>query len=83
MEFNKSNVYTLVNADEIVVGTKGYYANDLVLLGIRVERGNEKGYGTITEIRSENWPDRFRTDKNEDAILFYPIEEPKEKALSL
>lgn len=40
-----------------------------------VERGDEKGYGTVTEIRSEWWSDRFRLDKNEDSILFYPVED--------
>lgn len=55
---------------KIKPGTKGYYANDLVL-----ERGDEKGYDTVTEIRSEWWSDRFRLDKNEDAILFYPVED--------
>lgn len=74
MKFDKSNVYSMINADEIKPGTKGYYANDLVLLSVRVERGDEKGYGTVTEIRSEWWSDRFRLDKNEDSILFYPVE---------
>ena len=60
---------------KIKPGTKGYYANDLVLLSVRVERGDEKGYDTVTEIRSEWWSDRLRLDKNEDAILFYPVED--------
>lgn len=80
MEFDKSRVYTSVNADEVKVGSKGYLANSLESLKKFVSNGTRL-LDEISEIVSSKCTDRF-SDKNELKYnLFYLVEEPKEKEL--
>ena len=57
MEFDKSKVYTALNADELQIGSKCFFANNLAELKIYVEH-NYNIY-TLFKIMGEDWFDRF------------------------
>ncbi len=81
MEFDKSRIYTMVNADEVKLGSKGYFANDLSSLHQAVQYEDEEYFGEVEQIRDNHTGFRF-TDKNKVYfILFYLVEEPAEKKL--
>lgn len=42
MEFKPENVYTALNADESLIGAKGYFANDIKTLSKYVEGKNAR-----------------------------------------
>lgn len=76
MEFDKSKVYTTVNADEVKVGSKGYFADTLSELKNCMSNG--RNYRKIKNIANEY--NSFRFLDNEDHVwgLFYLVEEPEE-----
>ena len=78
MEFNKSRIYTAVNADELKVGSKVYVADSLSWLQEHVTNGNSPC--TIKEILPSNCSARFRTVDSDGDIfcwcLAYLVEEP-------
>lgn len=77
MEFDKSKIFTAVNADEIEIGSIGCFANDLQSLSERVTEGLVHKVTEIKPITSER---RFVSDFNSrcvsDCSLFYLVEEP-------
>ena len=82
MEFDKSKVYTAVNADEVKVGSKGYFADNLYELQC-VIHNKKDNFFTIKEILKPDEEFRFLA-KNlvgdyDSWNLFYLVEEPKEK----
>ena len=60
MKFDKSKVYTLLNADEVKEGSKGYFADNLEYLKDIVEHERGKYYDKIDSIEAEGYPFRFR-----------------------
>lgn len=78
MEFDKSKIYTAANADEVKIGSKGYFADNLMDLKSVVEE--EYNLSEITTIGGEYFQSRFRTGSGVYS-LFYLVEEPKEKEL--
>ena len=76
-EFDKSKIFTCVNADEIKVGSIGYFSSDLKRLKNQVTN-NEDNMFVVESIASESYSDRFIYDGDCSASLFYLIEEPKE-----
>jgi hypothetical protein len=79
MEFDKSKVYTSVNADELKVGSKVICANDLFTLNYNVEQ--EPGYTTaLTNILPKDCMLRFETEDAKWALA-YLVSEPEEKKL--
>lgn len=85
MEFDKSRVYTSVNADEVKVGNKGYFADNIAELQRCVFNEDKYYFFTIKEIATGDKNYRFLADNdsgNEASWnLFYLVEEPKEKEL--
>lgn len=77
MEFDKSKVYTALNADEVKVGSKGYFADTLSQLEYAVL--GDIDYGMIDKILPTNAEYRFKSRYSTMFNLFYLIEEPKEK----
>lgn len=75
MEFDISRVYTMLNADEVKEGSKGYYADSLVNLKTRVEAEDSLAYGEVTRIHDKDRLYRFRIDNIIDEAFFYPVEE--------
>ncbi len=78
MEFDKSKVYTALNADDIKVGSKGYFADTISQLKKLVEQHYE-GYGEIDEIFPDSSDCRFRNKDDTIYSFFYLVEEPEEK----
>ena len=77
MEFDKTRVYTALNADEVKVGSKGYFADSINDLKKKVNDGNE--LLTLTKICEEEAATRFSVSPISSYILFYLVEEPEEK----
>ena len=77
MEFDKTRVYTAFNADEVKVGSKGYFADSINELKKKVNNDNE--LLTLTKIYGEESATRFSVSPISSYILFYLVEEPKEK----
>lgn len=86
MEFDKSKVYTALNADELKVGSKIIAAKNLHALRDLLCENNPF---TLVDIRSENYQDRFVStytdftgEKHEiTTTLAYLVEPPEEKKL--
>ncbi|WP_298739814.1 hypothetical protein [uncultured Treponema sp.] len=83
MEFDKNKVYTAANADEVKVGSKGFFADSLA--GLRSNVFSE--YTTLrelTDVYNEHVDHRFETNDGDNVSvynLFYLVEEPQEKQL--
>ena len=83
MKFDKSKVYTALNADEVKVGSKGYYADCLKDLEERVNSDNKTYYDTLVGIDPTSEVYRFKTGAAFSSVyaLFYLVEEPEKKKL--
>lgn len=81
MEFDKSRVYTALNADEVKVGSKGYFTNNIFSLQQAVQRNDKERFGKIDYIRGTGTGFRFAADNGSCFSLFYFIEEQEEKKL--
>ena len=81
MEFDKSKSYTALNADEVKIGSKGYFADNLKALKEAVEQERYENYEEIAEILDEDYESRFlmKGDCKYRFTLFYLAEEPQEK----
>ena len=77
MKFDKTRVYTVLNADEVKVGSKGYFADNISDLKRKVDEGDEPL--TLVKICGEEAAVRFTTLSASVYLLFYLVEEPKEK----
>ena len=83
MEFDKSRVYTAVNADELKVGSKCIFANNVFTLKDHVR--NNYPAEILINVCSETITERFNSDSDEFYSLAYLIEptaEPKYKPFS-
>ena len=77
MEFDKSRVYTAVNADELKVGSKVYVSDNIAYLRECIEDNFESCI--LTRVMSEKEAKRFCIDKScEKWQLAYLIEPPAE-----
>lgn len=81
MVFDKSKVYTALNADEVKVGSKGYFADSIGLLKECVTSERKKLYGKIESIYYEDASCRFSIEDDGSYAFFYLVEEPQEKKL--
>lgn len=80
MDYDKSKVYTVMTADEVKVGSKGYYADCLKDMEERVNSDDKKHYGTVAIINPSSETYRFNMEKDSASYaLFYLVEEPKEE----
>ena len=84
MTFDKSKVYTALNADELKVGSKVYVSDNMYYLKKCVEDNLESCI--LTEVLLEKEANRFCIDKSNEqwqlAYLFEPPAEPKYKPFS-
>lgn len=85
MEFLKERVYTALNADEVKVGRKGYFADNLMDLIRCVVEEDKDSFFILEKIETSNVTYRFAAKNFAGNVLtwnlFYPVEEPKEKKL--
>lgn len=79
MEFDKSRVYTAVNADELKVGSRVIVADTLSDLKRFVS--NDENICTLSSIDTENVIYRFMTHIGTYRCLAYLVSEPEEKKL--
>lgn len=80
MNFDKSKIYTSVNADEVKIGSKGYFADTLTVLEECVRYGDSDGIRELGGITDPLCLYRFRsTPDNVTWNLFYLVEEPEEE----
>ncbi|WP_443741424.1 hypothetical protein [Treponema berlinense] len=70
MTFDKSKVYTALNADELKVGDKVFVADNIAELRRIVEKSSTKDARKIVHIRKDNEPYRFCV-KSIDAELCF------------
>ena len=78
MEFDKSKVYTALNADEVKVGSVIVGADTMLDLKEKVTNNDRSGYGIIREIKDELYQYRFITSLGYYSLA-YLIEEPKKQ----
>lgn len=76
MEFDKSRVFSAVNADELKVGSKCIFANNVFTLKDHVR--NNYPAEILISVFSETITERFNSDSDEFYSLAYLIELPKE-----
>lgn len=77
MEFDKTRVYSACNADEVKVGSKGYFADSISELKRKISEGDEPL--TLVKICGEEAATRFTTLSASVYLLFYLVKEPEEK----
>lgn len=77
MNFDKSRVYTALNADELKVGSKVIVAYDLFTL--KEDLSDPRLLKVVEKVESEGWEERFVCDDGFHYALAYLVEEPKEK----
>lgn len=81
MEFDKSRVYTSLNADEVKVGSKGYFADNLVALEDLVRNFDPCEAKKLIEVENAKSLYRFKSSVNFHWNLFYLVEEPPKEEL--
>lgn len=82
MTFDKTKVYTALNADEVKVGSIGYVADSIYELREAVEAGPDSvAMSKITMINNDSCSNRFIIQNSSQLAynLFYLVEGPKEK----
>ncbi len=77
MDFDKSKVFTALNAEKVKVGSKGYGSDTIEDLKHKVITGGK--LLELTEIRGEDSILRFIGGLSQSYALFYLIKEPEEK----
>ena len=81
MKFDKSRIYTVVNADEVKLGSKGYFADNIYCLQQAVQHNGEGYFGKVDDIKDIGTGFRFVADNGTCFSLFYFIEVQEEKKL--
>lgn len=74
MEFDKSKVYTALNADEVKLGSNVFVADDLSTLRQIVENSTGKYSETLNAVKPDDCTYRFATDNS--YALCYLVSEP-------
>ena len=76
MEFEKSRVYTALNADELQIGSKCFFANNLAELKIYVE--HEFAPNILIKVLAEDHENRFAADFYQGEYPLVYLVEPAE-----
>lgn len=81
MKFDKEKIFTVLNANEVRIGSSGYFADNLRSLRTAAEEEYSRAYGEIEEIMDDSYGCRFRKKDGDTYTLFYLAEKPREKKL--
>ena len=81
MEFDKSRIYTVVNADEVKLGSAGYFADNIYSLQQAVQQNDKECFGKVDCIKGIITGFRFVADNGTCFSLFYLVKEQEEKEL--
>lgn len=79
MNFDKSRAYSAINAEEVKIGSKGYFADTVGTLKEAVRGEDNVMFGEIKEILSNFTPYRFGIKNEDEYAFFYLVEEPQER----
>lgn len=80
MEFDKSKVYTALNADEVPIGSYGFIADSINELKDKVLRSDSFIIASITAILDDTFAGRFMIDTSTRSYpFFYLLMKPAEK----
>ena len=80
MKFDKSKVFTTLNADELKVGSKGYFTDNIESLELVVQSEDYLAFGELEKIQKPNMSYRFGMKESDKSFnLFYLVKEPLEK----
>lgn len=79
MNFDKSRAYSAINAEEVKIGSKGYFADTVGTLKEVVQDEDNVMFGEIKEILSNSALYRFGIKDEYEYALFYLVEEPQER----
>lgn len=80
MEFDKSKVYTALNADEVPIGSNGFVANSINELKDKVSRSDSFIVASITDVLDDTFAGRFMIDSSTRSFpFFYLLKKPAEK----
>lgn len=77
MNFDETRLYTVVNADKVKIGSKGYFADTLTALKQKI--ADNLPLEELTQTFSEEVSARFSSRTSMAFFLFYLVEKPKEK----
>lgn len=84
MEFDKSRIYTAVNADELAIGSTCIFADTIQALRQKVQGGFSAGdcakdyFRHLVKIYDDDSVERFVADDDDTHIYAYLIEPPAE-----
>lgn len=81
MTFDISKVYTMLNAEDVKIGSKGYFADNVKTLKEAVLAEDSVMFGEVEEIFDDSASRRFGI-KDESGCgfgLFYPVNKPESK----
>ncbi len=76
MKFEKKNIFTVLTADDVKIGSIGFFADTLSTLRCAVEEEDSKAKGEIQDILEEDNAYRFLQDNGNASSLFFLVEEP-------
>lgn len=79
MKFDKEKIFTVLNANEVEIGSSGYFADNLRSLRVAAEEECSRAYGEIEEIMNNSYGCRFRKKNGDTYTLFYLVEDRKEE----
>lgn len=77
MEFDAKRVYTVLNADEVKIGSRGYFADTLKSLKDMVYQEYSGICSEVEKIKEDTYEGRFKAKDGYRYSLFYLVEDPK------
>lgn len=81
MKYDKTKAFSAVNAEDVKIGSKGYFARTVEQLKMLVQEDekNEWNYGILEKILPEDEWERFFGTYQSASDLFYLVEQPINK----
>lgn len=81
MKFDESNVINALHTDRAVIGSKGYFSDDIVDLKTMAEEEEDAYLKELNAINTERCTYPFFSENGHWYGLFYPVVIPKKKKL--
>lgn len=81
MKFDESNVINALHTDRAVIGSKGYFSDDIVDLKTMAEEEEDTYLHELNAINTERCSYPFFSENGHWYGLFYPVVIPKKKKL--
>lgn len=81
MKFDESNVINALHTERAVIGSKGYFSDDIIDLKTMVEEEEDTYLNKLNGIYTEWCTFPFFSENGHRYSLFYPVVMPKKKKL--